>query len=87
MYPYDNTSYVPVELGASVFVEVNKNMWRAVDEFNLTRTNFKDEDEVMGIWDGEKFLLTVRRLFFTRATEAEGHKARNGGGNGGFVAR
>ena len=56
--PYDDLT--PIELGASVFVKANKNMWRAVDEFGLERTGFDDEKEVMGIWDGEQFPLTVR---------------------------
>jgi prenylcysteine oxidase/farnesylcysteine lyase len=33
-------------------------MWRAVDEFNLTRRDFRDE-KGMGIWDGEKLLFTA----------------------------
>lgn len=49
----------PIELGASIFVRVNKNLWRASDEFNLTRLNFEEEDSTMGIWDGQNFLLTV----------------------------
>jgi prenylcysteine oxidase/farnesylcysteine lyase len=52
----------PMELGASIFVRVNKNLWRASDEFNLTRVDFEDGDSSMGIWDGQKFLLTVRPL-------------------------
>jgi prenylcysteine oxidase / farnesylcysteine lyase len=52
----------PIELGASIFVRANKNLWRASDEFNLTRLDFEDEDSDMGIWDGQEFLLTVRPL-------------------------
>lgn len=55
---------MPIELGASIFVEINRNMWRASDEFNLTRygfTNREDDDEgELGFWDGEKFIITVR---------------------------
>ncbi|KAJ7042618.1 Prenylcysteine lyase-domain-containing protein [Mycena alexandri] len=58
VYPYGNTSLPPVELGASIFVKVNKNMWRAVEEFNLTRHDFR-EDNGLGIWDGEKLLFTA----------------------------
>lgn len=54
---------MPIELGASIFVEINRNMWRASDEFNLTRygfTNREDDDEgELGFWDGEKFIITV----------------------------
>ncbi|KAJ6574731.1 Prenylcysteine lyase-domain-containing protein [Mycena capillaripes] len=58
VFPYENTSLPAVELGASIFVKANKNMWRAVDEFNLTRRDFRDE-KGMGIWDGEKLLFTA----------------------------
>lgn len=49
-----------MELGASIFVQVNKNMNRAVDEFNLSIYGFGDEDGATAIWDGEQVLLTVR---------------------------
>ncbi|KAI0252652.1 FAD/NAD(P)-binding domain-containing protein [Lactifluus subvellereus] len=58
VYPYNDTTYEPVELGASIFVDVNKNMQRAVGEFNLSLYGFEDEDGAMGIWDGEQFLYT-----------------------------
>ena len=60
MHPYDNPELQPVELGASIFVRANKNLWRATDEFGLERSDFSDSDSTMGIWDGETFLLTVR---------------------------
>lgn len=60
VYPYGNTSLPAVELGASIFVKANKNLWRAADEFNLTRRDFRDENG-LGIWDGEKLLFTVRK--------------------------
>ncbi|KAF8641081.1 hypothetical protein AX17_000725 [Amanita inopinata Kibby_2008] len=59
VYPYDNTSLPPLELGASIFTRSNKNLWRATDEFNLTRQSFGDESYEMAIWDGEAMLLTV----------------------------
>ncbi|KAF6766488.1 Prenylcysteine lyase-domain-containing protein [Ephemerocybe angulata] len=58
VYPHNDTSLRPIELGASIFVKANKNMWRASEEFNLTRRTFKDEDYETGIWDGEQFILT-----------------------------
>ncbi|KAJ7693682.1 Prenylcysteine lyase-domain-containing protein [Mycena rosella] len=58
VYPYGNTSLPAVELGASIFVKANKNLWRAVEEFNLTRRDFRDQSG-MGIWDGEKLLFTA----------------------------
>lgn len=59
VYPYGNTSYPAQELGASIFVSANRNLWRATDEFNLSRTNWKNNDESMGVWDGEKLLFSV----------------------------
>jgi len=59
VHPYNNTAYEPVELGASIFVRINKNMWRATEEFNLSRYGFEDEDGDMAIWDGEQILFTV----------------------------
>ncbi|KZS96897.1 FAD/NAD(P)-binding domain-containing protein, partial [Sistotremastrum niveocremeum HHB9708] len=57
VYPYNSTQYVPVELGASIFVDVNKNMMRAAREFNLSLLHFEDNAEVNGVWDGEKFIV------------------------------
>jgi prenylcysteine oxidase/farnesylcysteine lyase len=48
-----------VELGASIFVDVNKNIKRAADEFNFSSYGFSDEDGDTAIWDGEQVLLTV----------------------------
>lgn len=59
VYPYNDTSLPPIELGASIFVKANKNLWRASDEFNLTREDFEDDDSEMGLWDGEKVVLRV----------------------------
>jgi hypothetical protein len=59
VHPYNNTAYEPVELGASIFVRINKNIWRATEEFNLSRYGFEDEDGDMAIWDGEQILFTV----------------------------
>ena len=59
----------PVELGASIFVAVNRNMMRASDEFYLTRIKFAaDDNEQMGIWDGKEFLFTVSDLAGRLAT-------------------
>lgn len=60
VYPYGNDSLPALELGASIFVKVNKNLWRASDEFNLTRRDFKEEGGEMGIWDGQSLIFTVR---------------------------
>ncbi|KAI0946772.1 hypothetical protein AcW1_010141 [Taiwanofungus camphoratus] len=59
VFPYDNPEFEPVELGASIFVNINKNLWRATEEFGLERINFGDDDNVMGLWDGSEILLTT----------------------------
>lgn len=64
VYPYNDTSVTPVELGASIFVEVNKNLWRATEDFKLKRVNFDDEDDTVGFWDGEQFLFVVGTVPF-----------------------
>lgn len=60
VYPYNDSSLPELELGASIFVEANKNLWRASDEFNLTRRGFHSENYETGVWDGEEVLLSVR---------------------------
>ncbi|PFH54745.1 hypothetical protein AMATHDRAFT_72501 [Amanita thiersii Skay4041] len=67
VYPYSDTTLPPLELGASIFVKANRNLWRATDEFNLTRRDFRAEDDdnsEMGIWDGERILVTVSDGWF-----------------------
>lgn len=51
-----------MEIGASIFVRANKNLWRATEEFGLNRTDFEDTDgreDETGIWDGEQFVFTM----------------------------
>jgi prenylcysteine oxidase / farnesylcysteine lyase len=64
VYPYNDTSLRPIELGASVFVEANKNLWRATEEFNITRYGFTngDDDSKTGIWDGHEFRIIASNL-------------------------
>lgn len=59
VYPYGDPTYAPFELGASIFVDVNKNMMRASKEFNLSLNDFGDEFSDTAIWDGSKFVLIV----------------------------
>ncbi|KAJ7596706.1 Prenylcysteine lyase-domain-containing protein [Mycena floridula] len=59
IYPYPEDPQVqPIELGASIFVKANKNLWRASDEFNLTRNDLKHEDSDFGIWNGQELVFT-----------------------------
>lgn len=59
VYPYDNSSLPELELGASIFVEANQNLWRASDEFNLERRDFAAESYETAIWDGQNILFSV----------------------------
>ncbi|KAG1825546.1 Prenylcysteine lyase-domain-containing protein [Suillus subaureus] len=59
VYPYNDTTFAPLELGASIFVDANKNLMRASKEFNLTLTAFEDDDSNTGIWDGQNFVLVM----------------------------
>jgi prenylcysteine oxidase/farnesylcysteine lyase len=60
VYPYGNKTLPPQELGASIFVSVNKNLWRATDEFNLTKIKFDDmPGGTTGVWDGERFVFVM----------------------------
>lgn len=61
---YESSS-LPVELGASIFVKINKILASAVDEFNLstaTSSQSRRTEAIPGpslaIWDGQKILLT-----------------------------
>ncbi|KAJ3522141.1 hypothetical protein NM688_g8919 [Phlebia brevispora] len=55
--PYDNPDLQPIELGGSIFIKANKNLWRATDEFGFNRSDFEDGESTMGIWDGAEFRL------------------------------
>lgn len=75
VYPHGNDTFEPVELGASIFVKANKNLWRAAQEFNLTLRDLSKEDNDLGIWDGEQLLLNVclvifEMVFFTKIISA-----------------
>lgn len=53
----------PAELGASIFVQVNRNLVNAVAEFNLSTeddeiTQPDSAPSVLGIWNGEEFVFT-----------------------------
>lgn len=61
VYAY-NSSDFPVELGASIFVEVNKILVNATKDFNLSTAGMiAGTSEIPGaalaVWDGESFVL------------------------------
>lgn len=61
MNAYDDFS-LPIELGASIYVEVNRILVNAVKEFNLTSSAFRTRGDnipgaALGVWDGEIFVV------------------------------
>ncbi|KAF8603876.1 FAD/NAD(P)-binding domain-containing protein [Ceratobasidium sp. AG-I] len=56
VYPYDDTSYAPIELGASIFTSSNKNMMRAASTLGLDLVQFTAVAPGTGIWDGKQFV-------------------------------
>ncbi|KAL7412229.1 Prenylcysteine lyase-domain-containing protein [Mrakia frigida] len=61
VHPYGDLTLPPIELGASVFVDANLNLMRAVSEFGhrLVPWASGDEDDSLTIWDGTSFLFTT----------------------------
>ncbi|OAA65292.1 prenylcysteine oxidoreductase [Niveomyces insectorum RCEF 264] len=47
----------PVELGASIFVEINHILWNATQRFDLPLQS-PGFDGLLGVWDGERFVYT-----------------------------
>ena len=52
----------PVELGASIFVKVNKNLVSAAEELGLTIEDSginrpKESPQMLGVWDGKQFVF------------------------------
>lgn len=53
----------PVELGASIFVQVNRNLVNAVNQFSLSTRGDNgahpdDPPQILGIWNGKEFIFT-----------------------------
>lgn len=54
----------PVELGASIFVQVNRNLVNAVTEFGLSIKSASEPKsdgprDILGIWDGQNLVMTI----------------------------
>ncbi|KAF3911688.1 hypothetical protein AA313_de0203676 [Arthrobotrys entomopaga] len=53
----------PVELGGSIFVQVNQNMYEAAKSFKLPIANYNtgspDGADQLGVWDGRQFVVTI----------------------------
>ena len=63
MHLHDDPSLPAVELGAPVFSEYHKNIWRATQEFNLTRVTPHHIRSGFAIWDGQTIVLDASLLF------------------------
>ena len=60
MNAYDNP-LEPVELGASIFVEVNAILKNSSEKFGLKpRRPHTEEAEFLGIWNGQTFVYTQK---------------------------
>lgn len=60
MHAYDDP-LSPVELGASIFVEVNSILKNSSEAFGLNSSNSHNEEaEILGIWNGQKFVYTQK---------------------------
>lgn len=62
VHAYDDAN-LPIELGASVFVEVNRILVDAVKTFNLSTSSFSTRGEGIpgpdiGVWNGKQFVFT-----------------------------
>ncbi|KAG0159512.1 hypothetical protein PDIDSM_75960 [Penicillium digitatum] len=64
---FDDPAY-PIELGASIFVQINYNLVNASRDFGLTVSSAdyarpKEADESIGIWDGSQFVFTLNNSY------------------------
>lgn len=67
MNVFDNPAY-PIELGASIFVQVNHNLVNASRDLGLTvsaadHARPRESDESIGIWDGKQFVFTMKNSY------------------------
>lgn len=61
---FDDPAY-PIELGASIFVQVNQNLVNASRDLGLNvrsadHARPRESDESIGIWDGTKFVFSLK---------------------------
>lgn len=77
---YEDPSLPVEELGASIFVKANKNLFKAAEAFNLTLTDLDKTDEGFAIWDGSRILLTVRPLDILEVAVLSEHPQQLTGG-------
>ena len=55
---------MPVELGASIFVDANRILYDAIRQFNLSTddpdSQYQHPGPELGVWDGQTFVLTLQ---------------------------
>lgn len=56
--PFDNQSD-RVELGASIFIQLNAILYNATKEFGLRTTAYGGGERTLAIWDGDKFVMEI----------------------------
>ncbi|KAJ5514005.1 Prenylcysteine oxidase [Penicillium fimorum] len=64
---FDSPAY-PIELGASIFVQINYNLVNASRDLGLTVNSAdharpRETDESIGIWDGNQFVFTMKNSY------------------------
>ncbi|KAJ5130592.1 Prenylcysteine oxidase [Penicillium bovifimosum] len=64
---FDDPAY-PIELGASIFVQVNYNLVNATRDLGLTVNSAdharpKESSESIGIWDGHQFVFSMKNSY------------------------
>ncbi|KAJ5960535.1 Prenylcysteine oxidase [Penicillium vulpinum] len=64
---FDDPAY-PIELGASIFVQINYNLVNASRDLGLTVNNAdharpRETEEIIGIWDGSQFVFTLKNSY------------------------
>lgn len=63
IYPYNDSKYDPVEIGASIFIPENFHLTHAVEQFKLSlKYRDVDDNHVTYLYDGEKILADMDDL-------------------------
>jgi len=57
VHPYYDETLPAIELGASIFADVNMNLKRIAQDFKLETKAKLGEDGTIGVWDGQQFLM------------------------------
>lgn len=64
-----------MELGASIFVQVNTNLMKAADKFGLKRVDLDQLDDLslfakdrptFGVWDGKEFVFESKAGYWDK---------------------